>query len=443
VELRDLIVTPLIIMLVYVGAYIARSRFTDAVNRRYFIPALTAKILGALALGFIYQFYYDGGDTYNYHTHGSRHVWEAFMDNPEKGIKLLVNAQGDYTGVYQYASQISFFRDPQSYVVVRIASLFDLLTFSSYSATAILFSVVGFIGGWMFFLAFYEIRPHLHRGIALATLFIPSVIFWGSGLLKDTITMACVGAATFAVFRMINYRVVLLRYVALLIISLYALYSIKIYILLTFLPSIILWIFLKYFQQIRSMMLRVLISPMVLVMATFSGYFAIVKASQDNPKYSLNAIAQTAQVTAYDIRYWTGKDAGSGYTLGELDGSWQSMVKLAPQAINVSIFRPYLWEVRNPLMLLSAIESVILLGLTFYAIYRCRYYLFRAISDPAVLFCLVFSLSFAFAVGVSTFNFGTLARYKIPLLPFYLMGLIFMLDYSNRARKVDLLDSTE
>ena len=29
----------------------------------------------------------------------------------------------------------------------------------------------------------------------------------------------------------------------------------------------------------------------------------------------------------------------------------------------------------------------------------------------------------AFAVGVSTFNFGTLSRYKIPMEPFYLLGI--------------------
>ena len=62
---------------------------TDSVNRVYFFPALTVKIVGALAVGFIYQFYYNGGDTFNYHTHGSRHVWEAFMDSPVKGMRLL------------------------------------------------------------------------------------------------------------------------------------------------------------------------------------------------------------------------------------------------------------------------------------------------------------------------------------------------------------------
>ena len=56
-ELRDFIVTPIILLLVYAGAYIVRPYVTDTVNRRYFISALTVRIIGALALGFIYQFY--------------------------------------------------------------------------------------------------------------------------------------------------------------------------------------------------------------------------------------------------------------------------------------------------------------------------------------------------------------------------------------------------
>ena len=54
-----------------------------------------------------------------------------------------------------------------------------------------------------------------------------------------------------------------------------------------------------------------------------------------------------------------------------------------------------------------------------------------------------FSISFAFAVGVSTFNFGTLVRYKIPLLPFFLVALVLIRHHSKSARKLDELETTE
>lgn len=424
-------------------AYFIRPRVTDPVTRVYFFPALAVKIVGALAVGLIYQFYYDGGDTFNYHTHGSRHIWEAFIDSPVKGMKLLTTDGNDFNDIYRYASKIVFFTDPQSYAIVKTAAVFDLFTFSAYSATAILFALVSFVGMWMFFLTFYEQYPQLHRGLAIAAFFIPSVFFWGSGLLKDTITLSCLGIATYQVFRIFIKREFGIKHIILLVASLYGMYAIKIYILLTFLPATIVWVFVANLAAIRSSVLKIMLAPFVISGAIALAYFAMLKAGEDNVKYSLKNVAKTAQVTAYDIRYWTGRDAGSGYTLGELDGTFASMIRLAPQAVNVSLFRPYLWEVRNPLMLLSAVESMALLLLSIYILIKKNAKIFSAITNMNVLFAMIFSIAFAFAVGVSTFNFGTLVRYKIPLLPFFLVALILILHHSKRERKLEAFEMTE
>lgn len=441
-ELRDFITTPLVLLLVYIVAYLIRPRVTDVVNRKYFFPALTLRIFGALALGFLYQFYYDGGDTFNYHTHGSRHIWEAFMESSVLGWKLLMSDGESIKGAYAYTSSIVFYTDPSSFFIVRIAALFDVFTFSSYAATAVLFAVLSFLGAWSLFSAFYRESPQHHPWVALATLFIPSVIFWGSGLLKDTLTLAAIGFLTLAVSNLFRFNRKKLFSIMLLILSVWILYSVKKYILLCFLPAAILWIYASYLARIKSLVIKVLIVPVILALLVVSGYYSIILIGKDDPKYSLDRIATTAQVTAYDIGFYTGKDAGSGYSLGELDGTFGNMMSKAPQAINVSLFRPYLWEVKNPLMLLTAMESVLLLVATLVIIARYSGSMVRSIKNPTVLFCLVFSVSFAFAVGVSTFNFGTLARYKIPLLPFYVLALGYIY-YSNKEKKSEALALTE
>ncbi len=442
-EARDLIVTPILLITIAVLAYVIRPRVTDSVTRVYFFPALAVKIIGALAVGFIYQFYYSGGDTFNYHTHGSRHIWNAFIDSPIKGIKLLTNDGADYGEVYRYASKIIFFSDPQSYAIVKIAAILDLITFSSYSSTAMLFAIVSFVGMWMFFLTFYEQYPNLHRQFAIAAFFIPSVFFWGSGLLKDTITMACLGVATYQVYRIFIKRQFATTNVLLLLLSLYGIYSIKIYILLTFLPAAIIWVFLANLASIRSRVLKFILAPFMISGAIGLAYFAMMKAGEDNTKYSFKNVAMTAKITAYDIGFYTGRDAGSGYSLGELDGTFTSMINLAPQAITVSLFRPYLWEVSNPLMLLSALESFLLLLLCLGILIRVNVRLLSAINNPNVLFALIFSVVFAFAVGVSTFNFGTLVRYKIPLLPFFAIALTLIWYQSKSDRKLAEFESSE
>lgn len=431
-ELRDFLVTPIVLLLIYIVAYVVRPYVTDGLTRKYFIPALTVRLAGALLLGIIYQFYYSGGDTFNYHTHGSRIIWEAFLNNPSDGFALLFSSVGDQNHIaYRYSSQILFWGDPSSYFIVRLAAIFDLITFSTYSATASLFAVISFIGMWLFFNVFVRNFPHLQRWIAFAILFIPSVIFWGSGILKDSIVLAFIGILTYAVKKLFIDRQVRIVNVMLLLVSVIVIFEVKIYVLLCFLPAMLLWIYASAFYKIRSVVLKGLLIPFVFALIVVSGYFAVLKIGEDDKRYSIENLSKTARITAYDIGFYTGKNAGSGYSLGELDDSFTGMAALAPAAINVSLFRPYLWEVRNPLMLMSALESFVLLVLTVYILFKKRMLFFRAFGDPNILFCMVLSITFAFAVGISTFNFGTLARYKIPLLPFYSLALILIYFYQR------------
>ncbi len=425
-ELKDLIITPLYFLLIIIAAYWMRPLVTDSVTRQYFYPALILRLIGAIMLGVIYQFYYHGGDTFNFHSHGSRHLWSALIDSPVSGIKLFF-ANGEIPeGTFAYASKIYFIRDPASYTVIQIATFFDLLTFSTYSATALLFAVFSFIGAWMFFLTFYRLYPGLHRQFAIASFFIPSVFFWGSGILKDTIVIACLGCATYFIYELFIMRRFSISRPIFLFMTLFIIYGVKKFVLQAFLPAVLVWIMAENFSLTRSVVLKIMLMPFLVAIMTVSAYFAVVKVGENDKKYSLTRIAETARVTAYDIRYWTGRDAGSGYSLGELDGTFGSILRLSPAAINVALYRPYLWEVRNPLMAIAAIESVCLLVATFLILYKVKFKLFRSLTNPDVLFCLIFSLTYALAVGVSTFNFGSLARYKIPLMPFFVVALVIM-----------------
>ncbi|NJN28194.1 MAG: hypothetical protein HC819_20600 [Cyclobacteriaceae bacterium] len=444
-EIRDLFITPLLLLLVYAGAYAIRPYLTDRVNVRYFIPGLTAKIVGALAVGFIYQFYYGRGDTFTYFHLGSKYVWEAFKDSPALAFKLIF-AGSEYTNdTFQYASKIYTYGDSSSYFVVRIAGLFDILTLHTYSATAVLFALVCFGGMWAMFKVFYQLFPAQHLGMAIAILFVPSVFFWGSGLLKDTITIGALGWATYCIYSIFILRRSIVLCSIILLISFYTIYTVKIYILLCFLPAAILWIMYTKMHQVRNVVLKVMIAPFLLTLTGVLGYFSIVKVGEDNPRYNVENIASTAKVTAEWLHYVSEMQGGSAYTLGDYDYSPVGMVKKFPRAVWVSLYRPYLWEVHNVVMLLSALESLALLLFTGYVFFKVGFG--RAIalitSSPILIFCFLFSIIFAFAVGISTYNFGSLVRYKIPLYPFFVSGLFILLSYAKSKRKFEALELTE
>jgi hypothetical protein len=76
-------------------------------------------------------------------------------------------------------------------------------------------------------------------------------------------------------------------------------------------------------------------------------------------------------------------------------------------------------------MMLSAIESLILLYFTFrmlpFILGNPLRFLTLLSDNPPLVFSIVFTLIFAFSVGFTSYNFGALSRYRIPFLPFYFM----------------------
>jgi hypothetical protein len=73
---------------------------------------------------------------------------------------------------------------------------------------------------------------------------------------------------------------------------------------------------------------------------------------------------------------------------------------------------------------------------TLYTIFKVG--LFRFIkyifTDSDVFLCIIFALLFGALVGISTLNFGTLTRYRIPVIPFYLFGVLLILQKGLAAK---------
>jgi hypothetical protein len=279
--------------------------------------------------------------------------------------------------------------------------------------------------------------PKMHLQLAIALFFIPSVFFWGSGLLKDSITLGALGWATYAFVQIFLFRKKYVSSIVILLISCLSIYEVKIYILLCFIPALMIWYYLVNMSKIKNLVLKGMILPFTIIFLFAGGYYSVKLIGQENQRYNLEKISYTAESTARWLSYVSEREGGSGYTLGDFDYSFSGIIRKTPSAIWVTLFRPYMWEVKNLVMFFSALESFILLIFTVFVLFNIilQRKMMMLFTNPFVVFCLVFSIIFAFAIGISTYNFGTLVRYKIPMMPFYIIGLCILLFQSSRKRR--------
>jgi hypothetical protein len=161
--------------------------------------------------------------------------------------------------------------------------------------------------------------------------------------------------------------------------------------------------------------------------------------TKDNEKYKLSNLTSTAKRTSEWLHYVSVNEGGSVYSLGDsFDDSFTGMLGKFPLAVNVTLFRPYIWESKNIVMFISSLESSYFMLFTLSIIFRLGVYeTYKIIkANNVLIFSFVFSLVFAYAVGISTNNFGTLVRYKIPLIPFYLSSLYILESFITHFKKI-------
>jgi hypothetical protein len=441
----DIVISPIYLgLLIYFAVRHREKKYPPGHPLRpYYLKGLYAKFGGAIFIAVIYQFYYNGGgDSFNFYYH-SKVINSAMGESPLTWFSLLMRQSPDNNPqLYPYVSQMFWYTDPSSYTVASIGAILGLLNGTTYIPMALLFAFISYTGIWAMFKTFANLYPHLQKQLAIAFLFIPSTIVWGSGVFKDTVCMFSLGWMTYCTFRIFVNRDFSVNNILLLSLSFYLIAVVKLYILLAFLPAISLWVLLTYSHRIRNLGLRFLTWLFFLVITGFGFVFFTKEFSKELNKYSMEKIAQTSSTTRNWISYASGEE-GSAYNLGEFEPTFQGMLTKFPAGVVVTLFRPFPWEVKKVIVALSALEAIIFLAGTLIVFFRNGFWgFFRKIfSDPNLTFFLSFSLIFAFAVGVSSYNFGALSRYKIPCLPFY-AALLIILYYSKQPSRLTIKKST-
>jgi hypothetical protein len=429
ITLTDFLLLPIYVALVYFLANSFQNRHYPPGHpwRPYFMKGLLLKVGGAVFIGLVYQYYYGGGDTANYFLQ-TQTLNNVFLESPWKWLNLVLHIPEGYEGEYiMYTSQLVWYSTLNNFMVVIVGAVLGILTFTTYLPTAVLFAALSFTGMWAMFRTFAKAYPHLVRYIALAVLFIPSTFVWGSGIFKDTICMFGLGWMIYGVFTLLIERKLRPMSVAMSVIGIWLIFIIKIYILLAFLPAIGLWVVFSYSHKIRNGFLRTALK-LGLIPVTLMGFLLLSSAfEQELGGYSLDNLETTATITQEYINGVSG-DAGAAYDIGEISFTPVGILKVLPAAVNVTLFRPYLWESRKIIQLFNALETFLFLFIFLKILFTIGpAKAWKAVQqDPNIQFCLLFTVIFAFAVGLTSGNFGALSRYRIPCLPLFGLSLVLV-----------------
>lgn len=415
-----------------------RKKSQNDPNYKYFMKAFYIKIAGGLGFMFLTVYYWGGGDTYSYYNTG-RDLLTYILEDPTERFKLFFSSVENMNWYkYKFAyNRHAFLKSGANFATVKLTAIINLVCFQSYVASTVVFSVISFLGVWNMYYVFCKIYPHLKKQLFYGFFFIPSVILWGSGILKDTITLASVGFIVYSFMNLVLLKRKKFLSLLLIVIATFTIASIKPYILYVLYPCLFIWVQSNLKILVKNNFLRKLIAPFFALSLVISSYFLSQEISEGAGKYNIDQLENTLE--GFQTWHTTVSETKhqSGYSLGDMDLTTMGVIKKIPAAIEVTFFRPYPWEVYNASTLLGAIEGVILLILCIWLVFKYRLSLLKLIvKNKDISFLLMFSILFGISVGISSYNFGALSRYKIPAQMFFVICLILIFDKTNKSNSI-------
>ena len=437
---QDFILGIVYLGIIYAIAYGLRSQQRrKGLDSIYFIGGLTAKLIGVTAFYLVYGLYYGGGDTVNYY-YGSSALANLMTEDFDAFYSILIeneltgqtwSAFNSNTGYPQYY----MWRDPNTFSVSRYSVIFCLLSAKSFFVTSLLTAAFSYIGMWKLYRLFTATYPDTKKALAICILFMPSLLFWGSGIMKDSYVLGATCWFSYNFYHVFIARKKILPNALLIVINISIIITMKPYVILSILPGALVWLNNAYLKQISSSFIKMTVMPLIGIVILGGGFFLYRNMGSLMGDYgNIDKAVEKAQIIQQDLLREE-QYGGNNYNLGEIDGTAAGMTSIAPLAIFTALYRPLFFEVGSPMMAISALENTALLLLTLLLISKTRpRNIIRIILDePLILYSIFFSLLLAFGVGMASTNFGALSRYKIPFMPFYFSALYLI--YSLNTKK--------
>jgi len=467
----------------------------DGIPRIWISLAFLLKVIAGVLFWYIYTFYYTSrsdADIYKYFD-DSKILFDALKNNPQDFIRMFFGFDNDPRFYEQYYAHMQVWKPQfesavsmESHTMIRLNVVFRFFSFGFYQLHNVFVNFLSFAGLVALYKTFVPYAADKRKFLFPAIFLPPTVLFWGSGLIRESLVFFTMGFSVYFCHKLITEKLSW-KTVVWSVLFLWLLLISKIVLCGLLIIGFVAWgislHMLKRVPVLNFILAGVIAFTGLLLLAQFTGrnYFRVMQVKQvdlinvSNGGYYLvngnkmiyiaydkrDASLEMLRDSTYKIKpgsdyyYYNQPDSkdtiyvhNSTDTLAYklfsssapsktkfpipllTEDKW-SFIKTAPRAFFVALARPFIWEAKNNLQRLAAIENILLMlaGL-FCLIFADR----TVFAKPAFWFCILMVVCFYCMIGWVTPFFGGLVRYKAVVFPFLMSALTIMFKRSKMSK---------
>jgi hypothetical protein len=387
---------------------------------------LLSKFAAGTALWYVYTYVHTDratADIYRYFDDG-RILFDALAENPGDFLRMLTGIGDDAPHIRRvyYEVMNNWYRQYESglhndaHTMIRASAVMHLFSFGHYHVHTLFACMFSMIGLTALHTSLAPLLPGQHRALAMSVFLLPSVLFWGSGAIKEPLLLC--GLGLFVSASVGDYQAK--RRLVFGTLGLALLIMLKVYVLLSLLPSL-----LAYWWCRRST--GAVARKFLLTAAACTGL--VLGVGHMFPACDVLEFMRVKQKDFIGVAVAT--QAGSYLELKPLSATMLSFTRAIPHALYMTFLSPLTLGGQSSLALISALETMLLLAAVGLALFRRKPW--TEVDKPLLGLCVGFCVTLALVIGWTTPVVGALVRYRVPLLPFLLVAaLVVMTPFAKK-----------
>lgn len=396
------------------------------------------KIFCGVGLALVYTYYYNDrgtSDTFKYFDDANA-LFISFYDNPLDYLRILTGIDSDASHLKAYYETANHWFKAFNYdlyndnrTVIRFNLLVRLFSFGYYHVHTVFMAFTSFVGLTAIYKAFASyFSKQKQLLLILSVYFLPSVLFWTSGVLKEGILMFAFGMMFFYFMQLITSEVKL-KAVLWVLFSIFILMLSKFYVFIAAVPGLVylLWVHKTNGEH-----------NWVKLIVTHLVFFLLAVNSQ----YLTGGVYDFIEIMSHKQRDFINmitllSPAESELAIPILEPTLVSLLENSPVAFLNTLVRPHIFEIYSPVVLLAAFENLLILVAILLGVF---FFTKKEINKPLFYFSISFTVILFIVCGLTTPVMGALVRYKVPALPFLFIGLLFIIDIDKLMRLIKKLN---
>lgn len=356
----------------------------------------------------------------------SAHMFKALPEAPMDYLRMLFGIGNDtpYFHERYYDAMNNWVRHYESnlyndaHTIIRFNAFVRLFSFGEFHVHTVASAFLSLTGSVGIHRAFVRALPGMERLLVAAVFLVPSVVFWASGVIKESLLFFGIGMLVYQLHRGSSGRVGPWG-VALLLFNMVMLFFLKFYVLMSLLPAIVLLVWARGAER-PALWAKALIVYGSMAVAGLNLHHIL-------PGWDVLGILTMKQRDFVGLALKM--DSGS-FVMPELllPEVWR-FAKQAPYALFSTLAGPLVHVGGGGLGLISAVENAAILFFLGLCVVHHRPW--RTVDPALLLSLLLYVALLALVIGWTTPVMGAVVRYRTPLLPFLLIAGLLILDHTR------------